>query len=114
MDRKADMPRHQQGRTPRPGSNRWPGTALLSVGLAVALATGACGGSGGSSSSTQSTAATMPVGPSCIQPDSGKGCLPVAPANKRVDLTSPKFSDPTSVTNPLHPTSKIAQVIYGG
>ena len=114
MDRKADMPRHQQGRTPRPGSNRWPGAAVLSVGLVVALVTSACGGSGGSSSSTQSTAATMPVGPSCIQPDSGKGCLPVAPANKRVDLTSPKFSDPTSVTNPLHPTSKIAQVIYGG
>ena len=35
----------------------------------------------------------MPVGPSCIKPDSGKGCLPVAPANKRVDLTSPRFSD---------------------
>jgi len=56
----------------------------------------------------------MPAGPSCIKPDSGKGCLPVAPANKRVDLVKPSFSNPTQITNPLHPSSKVAQVIYGG
>ena len=88
--------------------------ALLGLGLALALVTSACGGSGASSSSRSSTPARMPAGPSCIEPDNGKGCLPVAPAGKRVDLTMPSFSNPTQITNPLHPSSKIAQVIYGG
>jgi hypothetical protein len=56
----------------------------------------------------------MSAGPSCIKPDSGTGCLPVAPADKRVDLVKPSFSNPTSITNPLHPSSRIAQVIYDG
>jgi hypothetical protein len=38
----------------------------------------------------------------------------VAPASKRVDLVRPSFSHPAPVTNPLHPTSSIVQVIYGG
>jgi hypothetical protein len=90
-------------------------TALLGLGLVVAVAVGACGGSGRSSNATRATTpATMPAGPSCITTDSGKGCLPVAPADKRVDLVRPSFSNPTSITNPLHPSSRIAQVIYGG
>jgi hypothetical protein len=98
-----------------PGARRRRGAALLCVALAVALATGGCGGSGGSSVSRRvATPTTMPAGPSCIRPDSGKGCLPVAPADKRVDLVKPSFSNPTSITNPLHPSSRIAQVIYDG
>jgi hypothetical protein len=88
--------------------------ALLRLGVALALATGACTGSDDSSGSKRSAPATMPAGPSCIKPDSGKGCLPVAPASKRVDLIRPSFSHPTPITNPLHPSSRLTQVIYGG
>jgi hypothetical protein len=94
-------------------SNRRRGAALLTVGLTGALVTGACGGSGGGSAKSAASG-KLPPGPSCIKDDSGKRCLPLAQPGKRVDLTRPKFSNPTSVTNPLHPTSKIAQVIYGG
>jgi hypothetical protein len=38
----------------------------------------------------------------------------VAPADRRVDLTAPTFSDPMAVTNPLHPGARTDQVIYGG
>ena len=41
-------------------------------------------------------------------------CLPVAPDSQRVDLGKPKFSHPTPITNPLHPTSRVEQVIFGG
>jgi hypothetical protein len=41
-------------------------------------------------------------------------CLPIAPASDRVDLGTPTFSNPTSITNPLHPTSRVHQTIYGG
>jgi len=99
---------HQGEAPPRPL------TALLGLGLVVALVTSACGGSGASSSSKKSTPATMPAGPSCIKPDSGKGCLPIAATDKRVDMVTPSFSNPTSITNPLHPSSKVSQVIYGG
>jgi hypothetical protein len=108
---------HDGGAPPRPrgpSRHRRPARILLGLGLAVALVASACGGSGASSSSTKPTPARMPPGPSCIKPDNGKGCLPVAPASRRVDLTVPSFSNPTAITNPLHPSSRIAQVIYGG
>jgi hypothetical protein len=41
-------------------------------------------------------------------------CLPTAPASERVDLATPTFSRPTPITNPLHPTSEVTQVIMGG
>jgi hypothetical protein len=40
--------------------------------------------------------------------------LPVAPAARRVDLEAPAFSDPTSVTNPLFPISRLASVVLNG
>ncbi len=106
------MPCHRQDPARPPGPKHWQGVTLLSIGLAVALVTSACGAS--SSSRKPTTAATMPPGPSCIKPDDGNGCLPVAPASKRVDLTRPSFSHPTPITNLLHPSSRIAQVVYGG
>jgi hypothetical protein len=41
-------------------------------------------------------------------------CLPVSPDAKRVDLAKPTFTSPTSITNRLHPTSQVQQIIYGG
>jgi hypothetical protein len=105
------MPHHGEAPAPR----RRLLAALLGVGLVVALAASACGGGSAPSSSRKpAPAATMPPGPACIKPENGGGCLQLAPGDRRVDLTRPSFSNPTSITNPLHPSSKLAQVIYGG
>jgi len=42
------------------------------------------------------------------------GDIPVAPEDKRVDLSVPTFSDPTDVTNPLFPVSKQESVLMVG
>src|SRR6266404_5169120 len=60
-----------------------------------------------------------PVASDCIKvvEESGQTtdeCLPVAPGGQRVDLSTPTFTRPTSITNPLHPTSQVQQTIYGG
>jgi hypothetical protein len=44
----------------------------------------------------------------------GLGRLPVAPRRRRVDLVAPAFSDPTRVTNPLFPISRLASVVLNG
>jgi len=109
------MPHHGQAPARPRGTRRRPLAALLGVGLLVALATSACGGGSAPSSSRKpAPAATMPAGPACIKPENGGGCLQLAPGDRRVDLTRPSFSNPTSITNPLHPSSRLAQVIYGG
>jgi len=41
-------------------------------------------------------------------------CLPLAPRSDRVDLAQPHFTHPGRITNPLHPTSRVTQTIYGG
>lgn len=96
----------------RGGAVRRRGAGVLGIGLALALAAGACGPSG--SRHKAAAPATLPAGPRCIKPDSSRGCLPVAPASRRVDLVRPSFSHPAPITNPLHPTSMVAQVIFGG
>jgi hypothetical protein len=111
------MPHHGEAAASGPRGPKRAGrsAALLGLGLAVALAASACGGSGSSSSSRKpAPTATMPSGPACIKPENGSGCLQLAPTGKRVDLIRPSFSNPTSITNPLHPSSRLAQVIYGG
>jgi hypothetical protein len=60
-----------------------------------------------------------PVAMDCIKVVTESGertndCLPVAPDTERVDLGTPKFSHPTPITNPLHPTSRVEQIIFGG
>ncbi len=40
--------------------------------------------------------------------------LPIAPPSERVDLGTPIFSNPTSVTNPLFPISNLSQVVLVG
>jgi len=91
-----------------------PHARLMCIGLAAALAAGACSGSDARSPGSQrSAAAKLPAGPTCVKGEQGE-CLPIAPANLRVDLDRPTFSNPTSITNPLHPTSKVKQVLFGG
>ncbi|GAF45471.1 hypothetical protein [Rhodococcus wratislaviensis] len=46
--------------------------------------------------------------------DPTRECLPVASDTARVDLGTPTFRTPTSITNRLHPTSALTQTIYGG
>ena len=70
------------------------------LGLTIAAALLAAGCDRGGSSST----IVQPVVPD----------LPVAPESERVDLATPKFSDPTSVTNPLFPISDLASVLLLG
>src|ERR1700682_2381063 len=62
---------------------------------------------------------SAPVAADCIKvvEESGQTtdeCLPIAPDSERVDLVTPAFSKPTPITNPLHPTSNVKQVIMGG
>jgi hypothetical protein len=40
--------------------------------------------------------------------------LPVAPEKERVDRSAPSFSDPTRVTNALHPTSRLRSALLLG
>jgi hypothetical protein len=93
--------------------------------LAVAAAVAACTASdpepapAGSSAPATTAPARLDPGPACIPPRPTGGrqagaCLPLAPADRRVDLTAPAFSDPAAVTNPLHPSARTEQVIYGG
>jgi hypothetical protein len=44
----------------------------------------------------------------------GLGKLPLAPESKRVDLQAPTFSDPTTITNPLFPISRLRSVVFSG
>jgi hypothetical protein len=49
----------------------------------------------------------------CVPAETG-GCLEVAPEAQRVDLSVPTFSDPTNVTNPLHPSSALHSAVMLG
>ncbi|MGP3979990.1 hypothetical protein [Streptomyces sp. KR80] len=93
-------------------SRRRPVAAAIGLGLAAALTAVACGESGSPSDRTKE--------PECIKvvdeesgEETGK-CLPIAPQSERVDRGDPEFSRPTKITNPLHPSARIEQAIYGG
>ncbi|MFF0735333.1 hypothetical protein ACFYVK_27400 [Streptomyces chartreusis] len=83
----------------------WPEAVLG----AVVLTVGACSGGAGNARAGD-----------CVHVvdeqtgETGKECLPLAPESDRVDLTEPRFSDPTRITNPLHPTAETDQVVMGG
>ena len=83
--------------------------ATLAVATVVVVAASGCG----------SDSAPTPSAAECINvvDESGQKtdeCLPLAPEGERVDLVAPTFSKPTPITNPLHPTNKVTQVIMGG
>ena len=82
------------------------GCRLVTLAIVSALGV-ACGGESATSAAD------------CINviEESGKKtdeCLPVAPDSERVDLVTPSFRKPTPITNPLHPTNEVTQVIMGG
>jgi hypothetical protein len=78
---------------------------LVAAVVAVALAAGACTAGTGDGGSSK---------PEAIPQPELIGDLPVAPADQRVDLGMPTFSNPTEVTNPLHPTAKVPSVLMVG
>ncbi|MGW5469746.1 hypothetical protein [Streptomyces chartreusis] len=83
----------------------WPEAVLG----AVVLTVGACSGGAGNARAGD-----------CVHVvdertgETGKDCLPLAPEGDRVDLAQPEFTDPTRITNPLHPTAGTDQVVMGG
>ena len=125
---------HSPSRTRRLGLG-----GLLLVG-AVTLGTPACSGStdGGSATTldavvsatsaapTQGTTGTVsPTTTSAPPPASTAPAatipqpvmiddLPVAPETQRIDLAMPTFSNPTDVTNPLHPSALVESVLLLG
>lgn len=85
--------------------------ALTSIGVLLTLVAAGCTGSGQPETSER--------GSECVKEVSEEGetsqkCLPIAPRSKRADLKTPRFSKPTEITNPLHPTGTVTQTIYGG
>lgn len=83
----------------------WPEAVLG----AVVLTVGACSGGAGNARAGD-----------CVHVvdeqtgETGTDCLPLAPESDRVDLTQPKFTDPTRITNSLHPIAETDQVVMGG
>jgi hypothetical protein len=78
--------------------------------MAVAIAA-ACG--------NESAPGSAPAPAECVKVVDQSGeptvqCMPLAPEADRIDLATPTFGKPTPITNPLHPTSEVAQVIMGG
>jgi hypothetical protein len=95
------------------------GAAPFGIAVAVALGIGACGGdSGATSSNSAPSGATAPASTTIPQPPlSTLNKLTrrrLAPDSQRVDLTVPTFSDPTKVTNPLFPISRLKSVVILG
>lgn len=84
---------------------------LLALGAAVLMA-GACAGNDGNDNSNSNGDCVHVVDEGTGR--TGASCLPIAPESARVDLGKPAFTHPTPVTNPLHPTSRLQQTIYGG
>jgi hypothetical protein len=85
---------------------------LLAIGAAVAVAVG-CGGSG-DDSATGAAPATIPQPTRAQLAASGLAKFPFAPRSKRIDLAAPSFSNPTEITNPLNPVSKVTSAVVLG
>ena len=84
--------------------------ALLGGGLAIGLLVGGSE-DGGPAASSGSTSISQPT---AAQLAAAGLDIPVAPKSVRVDLTLPRFSNPTKVTNPLFPISGQRSAILAG
>jgi hypothetical protein len=80
---------------------------FLAAGLATVLVLGGCTKEAGRTELSGQRPGTIP------QPRVPEG-FPAAPANERVDLAVPVFSNPTGVTNPLFPISSQGSVLMLG
>lgn len=116
----------REDHTQRPKPMRLLAAAMLSVSLSAGLLTSACGAdttaatkdkndrtSTTAASSTTTDTAGSRKSKSIPQP-LVPADIPVAPQSERVDLSTPTFSDPTNVTNPLFPVSKQDSVLMVG
>ena len=104
-------------------SRTWIATSIAlgiaaAIGLAVALVTvGNDGDAAGRASvgpcrESVSTSVPQPAGAQLAA--AGLAKLPLAPDSARVDLVAPPFSNPTDVSNPLFPISKLRSAILNG
>lgn len=75
--------------------------ALVAFCAAIVLGTASC---------SNPTSAEPIVG--CL--DTNGDPLPVAPDSERVDLSTPTFSNPTDISNPLFPVSTLHSVVFLG
>ena len=109
------MDRRRIDPTRRPEPACRLGRALRPVILVALLATVACA-NGAQTASPGAVLPTLAVteGAPCIQMGQGVGCLPVAPDGERVDLGTPSFTNPTHVTNSLHPTRDLHSALMLG
>ncbi len=108
---------------PGRAKRRGRGTAWL-VGLIGVFAVVPFAGDGGGATAAgpsppvracnDSAATPVPQPTSGQMAAAGLDKLPVAPASRRVDLVAPAFSNPTNVTNPLFPISRLASVVLNG
>ena len=87
-------------------------TAVL-VTLCAALGVGAYS-SGDGASREPSAPLTIPQPTRAQLRAAGLEKLPLAPESKRVDIKAPTFSDPTTITNPLFPISRLRSVVFSG
>jgi len=90
--------------------------ALIGVGLAVVLLAPASQSAAARASRAcnDSVATKVPQPTAAHLAAAGLNKLPIAPDQRRVDLVAPPFSDPTNVTNPLFPISRLSSVILNG
>lgn len=93
-------------------------SALIVSAVCAALSIGACnsgdGASEGASGAGASAPSTIPQPTRAQLVAAGLEKLSVAPESKRLDITAPTFSDPTQITNPLFPVSRLSSAIFSG
>ncbi len=94
-------------------------SAVVGVGLAATLVPGASAQTDGSGTDSappcEKTRATeVPQATAAQLKAAGYDKLPLAALADRVDLVAPPFSDPTHITNPLFPISKLHSAVLNG
>ncbi len=87
-------------------------TAVLFT-ICAALGVAAYNSSDGAGEET-SAPTTIPQPTRAQLRAAGLAKLPLAPESKRVDIKAPTFSNPTEITNPLFPISRLRSVVFSG
>ena len=107
----------QRLRSLPPGTLGLSAAALViaaSLGASALLGSGVGAGVAGPRPCNDTAATNIPQPSPGQMAAAGLDTLPVAPPAARVDLAAPKFSDSTTVTNPLFPISKLESVVLNG